>query len=276
MKLTYYGTAAAEGWPALFCECDACQRARMAGGRNMRTRSQSMIDDKILIDFPADTYHHMLTHGLPLPSIRHCLITHNHADHLYPADFAMRGPNFTHRKQEFPLTVYGSAPTGTSLNSLLENKKFMSTNRIKFTKLEPFLEYSIEHYKIIPLQANHDPNTSPLIYLISDGASTLLYANDTGIHMKETWEYLEAKRPRINMISLDCTEGTNVCSNYHMGLSANIEFANRLEKLGCISGSTLRYLNHFSHNGKAIYDEMVPLAAKQGFSVSYDGLEVEF
>ena len=55
MKLQYFGTAAAEGWPALFCGCDACRRAREAGGRNIRTRSQALIDDKLLIDFPADT-----------------------------------------------------------------------------------------------------------------------------------------------------------------------------------------------------------------------------
>ena len=33
MKITYYGTAAAEAWPGVFCRCDACERARAAGGR---------------------------------------------------------------------------------------------------------------------------------------------------------------------------------------------------------------------------------------------------
>lgn len=28
MKLKYFGTAAAEGVPALFCKCDLCQEAR--------------------------------------------------------------------------------------------------------------------------------------------------------------------------------------------------------------------------------------------------------
>ena len=35
-------------------------------------------------------------------------------------------------------------------------------------------------------------------------------------------------------------------------------------------------LNHFSHNGKHVsYDEFVPLAAAQGFEVSFDGMTVE-
>ena len=31
MKFKYLGTAAAEGWPAMFCSCDACNRARTSG-----------------------------------------------------------------------------------------------------------------------------------------------------------------------------------------------------------------------------------------------------
>lgn len=55
MEIQYLGTAAAEGWPALFCDCDICRRARAAGGKDLRTRTQSMIDGTILIDFPPDT-----------------------------------------------------------------------------------------------------------------------------------------------------------------------------------------------------------------------------
>ena len=50
MKLTYLGTAAAEGWPAAFCNCDGCRAARRLGGRNIRTRSQALVDDALLLD----------------------------------------------------------------------------------------------------------------------------------------------------------------------------------------------------------------------------------
>ncbi|HBN84914.1 MAG TPA: hypothetical protein DDZ89_13850, partial [Clostridiales bacterium] len=77
MRFKYLGTAAAEGWPAMFCQCEACKKARKAGGKNIRTRSQAVVDDKLLIDFPADTYMHVLYQGLDLANIQHCLITHN-------------------------------------------------------------------------------------------------------------------------------------------------------------------------------------------------------
>lgn len=56
-----------------------------------------------------------------------------------------------------------------------------------------------------------------------------------------------------------------------MGLSAARETYDRLQQLGCVSGSTIAYVNHFSHNGGKIYDELLPLAAAEGFQVSYDG-----
>ena len=51
MKLTYHGTAAAEAFPGMFCTCDTCERARKAGGRNIRGRSQALVNDDLLIDF---------------------------------------------------------------------------------------------------------------------------------------------------------------------------------------------------------------------------------
>ena len=56
MKFRFLGTAAAEGIPALFCECAVCKEAREKGGRHIRTRSQALIDDDLLIDFNADSY----------------------------------------------------------------------------------------------------------------------------------------------------------------------------------------------------------------------------
>ena len=50
MEIQYLGTAAAEGLPALFCGCDICNRARKAGGKEVRTRTQSIVDGRLLIE----------------------------------------------------------------------------------------------------------------------------------------------------------------------------------------------------------------------------------
>ncbi len=63
MKLTYLGTGAAEGVPSLFCQCDNCKQSRALGGRNIRSRSQALINGELLIDFPADTFWHFIKYN---------------------------------------------------------------------------------------------------------------------------------------------------------------------------------------------------------------------
>lgn len=50
MKVTFLGNGASEGIPALFCECNLCRQARQR--HIYHTRSQLMINDDLLIDFP--------------------------------------------------------------------------------------------------------------------------------------------------------------------------------------------------------------------------------
>ncbi len=60
MKLQYLGTAAAEAIPAIWCNCEVCQNARKMRGKDIRTRSQVLINEDLMVDFPPDAYMHML------------------------------------------------------------------------------------------------------------------------------------------------------------------------------------------------------------------------
>ena len=73
MKIKYLGTAAYEGIPSLFCECETCKKARAFKGKNIRTRSQALINDDLLIDFPPDTLVHANTYGIDFQRIHHYL-----------------------------------------------------------------------------------------------------------------------------------------------------------------------------------------------------------
>jgi phosphoribosyl 1,2-cyclic phosphate phosphodiesterase len=113
-----------------------------------------------------------------------------------------------------------------------------------------------------------------VIYLIRKEDRCIFYANDTGYFPAETWQYLEDHRPRIDFVSLDCTFGVQSNRSNHMGLTACVEVKERLIKLGCAGETTIFCANHFSHNGQATYDELVPIAEQHGFQVSYDGMEI--
>lgn len=75
MKLTYLGTVAAEGFPEVFCNCEYCKEARKLKCKNIRTCSQSIINDDLLIDLPADTYMHFLDNDIEGDKIKYLFMT---------------------------------------------------------------------------------------------------------------------------------------------------------------------------------------------------------
>ena len=276
MKIKFLGTAAAEGIPALFCDCPVCENARKVGGKEVKTRSQAIVDDKILIDFPADTYMHALYGGLDLVSVRHCIITHGHMDHLYERDFWCRNKTIGNGSVDGTvLEVYMTDLTRQDATAYYDKK--VDKNRVRYNTVKAFEPFCIEDYRIIPLRAYHDVTTEPVFYIIEHGEKTLLYANDTGYFLDETWEYLAKYERKFDFVSLDCTG--MMIPNYrhgHMGLTVDAEVVDRLREMGLCDDSTTVYVNHFSHNGKATHEELVAEAEKYGFGVTYDGLEVEF
>lgn len=272
MRLQYLGTAAAEGWPAIYCGCEACKRAKEAGGRNIRTRSQAIVDGKLLIDFPPDTYLHMLHNGLDLNYIDSVLITHTHPDHFFPYDLDYRREGFSHVPADAPrvLTVYGTAQVGKELEPIVAR----SGGRLEFEEMRIAEAHIIAGHSVTALPADHDPSSGSVIYLIGNGkGSNLLYAHDTGYFPEETWHYLQTFRCGITGVSLDCTGGLGAqYRNGHMGTEACCQVRDRLFELGLVNQYTAFCLHHFSHNGKSIYDDIKDPAAEMGFAVSYDGM----
>ena len=275
MQIQYFGTAAAEGWPGLFCRCGVCERARQAGGKNLRTRSQALIDGKILVDFPADTYLHMLRDGLDLPSIHTLILTHSHQDHWYPEDLAFRGEGFSHDIDGM-LDIYGNDACAARLRAILPivGQGMMDAMQARYHEVTAFSPFTAEGYTITPLRALHNRAENCLIYLIEKDGKALLYANDTGLFPEDTWEYLRGGR--LDLVSMDCTmqqvkEGTN-----HMGIEDNVELCARLKELGCLHEGTKYVVTHFSHNGGLLHEELEERVRPYGFLVAYDGLTVDF
>lgn len=273
MKIKYLGTAAFEGVPSLFCNCRTCRKSREAGGRNLRSRSQALIDDDLLIEFNPDTVWHYQRYNFDWNKIGDCLITHSHSDHLYPSDIEM-----AHRMyggEHRPLRLYAAKSgyeivraaadktDGGAIACLIEEGK-------RFTAADG-------KYTVLPLRANHDGASSPVIYSVSCGGKRLLYAHDTGVFTDEAWKGLK-EEGRYDLVSLDCTGcgGGNEWRDGHMSLKTNIETAERMRADGLIDEKTILVVNHFSHNGGQTYDELVKEAEPLGFIVSYDGLEIEF
>lgn len=276
MKIKFLGTAAAEGIPALFCRCRVCRNALAVRGKEVKTRSQAILDDKILIDFPADTYMHMLWHNVDLTVVRTLIVTHNHMDHYHERDFWCRLPGIANEIGEEPLTVYATAPAIAQGHAYMD-KHLTDNERIRFIEIAPFVPFEAEGYRFIALKANHDPGAGAVFYIIEKDGKSILYANDTGLFPQESVDFLATYGKRFDFVSLDCT-GMLLPNwrNGHMGLDTNAEMYKKLTEMGLCDEKTVAYVNHFSHNGGATHEELVVAAAEHGFGVTYDGCEVEF
>lgn len=276
MKMKYLGTGAAEGIPAMFCECKTCMEARRTAGKNIRTRSQALVDGKLLIDFPADTYVHSIQYGINLATVKSCLITHSHSDHLYPADIEMRKPGFSHIDTLGPLTFY-SGKSGCDMLKAEAEKYNVGEDRVRVEQIELFKPFKVEEYTVTALRATHGVDTSPVVFLIERDGRTLFYSNDTSEYPSDTMDYLRTYGKHIDLLSLDCTEANGACTYAgHLTLSRCVELVNNMKYLKIIDNDTRVVLNHFSHNGVSVlYDDFVKLAGKYGYEVSYDGMEIE-
>ncbi|MEF9959848.1 MAG: MBL fold metallo-hydrolase [Niameybacter sp.] len=277
MELKYLGTAAYEGFPGLFCECEACKMAESKGGKNIRTRTSMLINKDTLIDFSPDAYLHKLKYNLNLAKVRHFVITHSHSDHFNPLDLMARCEgNYAHFDAENKgsvVGVYGNDKVKACLDQAIQIEFGGNQSFIGYTQVVPFTTYEVGTLKVTPLLAQHQTDEQSLIYLIEEDGKTLLYGNDTGIFPEETFEYL--KTVKLDVVSLDCTHGAKHRGGYgHLGLESCVEVKERLLEIGSATENTTFILTHFSHNGGLCHEDLEKQAKPYQFVVSYDGMEL--
>lgn len=270
MQLRLLGTAAAEGFPGIFCECDACLKARELGGKNIRTRSSLMINEKYKIDFPPDTYLHVLKYKLDLSKLEHLLITHAHEDHFYPDDLRMRRYPIAHLRHNRPLHVYGDKWVLERMNI---DDPIWAAGGIIPHLLEPYREYQIGEMTVTTLRANHFPEKSALNYVFQLEGKTVLYGCDSTVYREETWEVL--RKFKLDVAFIDSTNGILPDSSVHAGIEGVKEIKRRLIEQGSADENTRFIATHFSHNGGIDHEEFERRYADANIEVGYDGMLVE-
>lgn len=270
MKIQILGTAAAEGWPALFCACETCQRARTAGGKNYRSRASVMINDNIKIDLNPDTYHHMVTHGLDLSRLEHLVFTHSHEDHLTPSELSYLREPFAHNRKKVPLDVWASQDV---LNAITAFHQDPEARQMRLHSVKPFETYDLDGVKMTPVIAHHKQDEQCLNWLIGDLDHAVLYASDTGPYKQETLDYLAGVR--LDMLISECTGGFMPDMGTHMTVPAVQQLRDQLEKSGSLNDGCTVVLTHFSHNMGLLHEEMEERVRDDGFIVAYDGIILE-
>ncbi|MGN0172145.1 MAG: MBL fold metallo-hydrolase [Acutalibacteraceae bacterium] len=277
MKLQYMGTAAAEAFPAIFCHCDACNRARALGGKNIRLRSGLIVNDTVMIDFCPDAAALAIRLGLDLGSVRDLFVTHSHGDHFDVQDLFMRSvPVFCHLgddKNVPPLHVHANDGCRQALDAYaaLEGAYDGFLDVQPLTYFEPHTAENGLTFTYLP--ANHKPDEQAGIYFFTDGRVQAVYAHDTGVFPQETMAFLKQKL--LDFISLDCCYGKNSNRNGHMGMPQNREMVAALRDAGALKDTATVVVNHFSHNCGQLHEELEAEVKDDGFVVAFDGMTVE-
>lgn len=278
MQMQYLGTAAAEGIPALFCQCPLCTKARELKGKDIRGRSGAIIDDELMIDFPPDSLTYAVKFNLDLAKIKYLVVTHSHTDHFAPADLVLRLPGcYCHMTDGEPvLHVYGNHEVlRLTENALMTEYQTADVDFLQVHLFHAFQKTQIGSFFVTPLPATHKPDEDAYIYLIQKEDKTLLYAHDTGIFPQSVFQYLQEKKTRIDIISLDCTCCTHKDGHNHMGLPDNAAVLKKLKASQIITDRTMCFISHFSHNGALTHAQLEEEALKYGVTVAYDGMKID-
>ena len=269
MKIQWLGTAAAEGWPAVFCRCEACREAARLGGRNIRTRAAAIVDDVLLIDLDPDLYAQKLHLGLDLCLLKDILVTHNHGDHLTPLYIEFRKPVY-YGKRLPVIPVYGP---GDVMDELMPYAEYLEMHAV-----EAGDEFDTSMHHVTALPAVHSAKAGKF-YLIERDGKSFLYMHDTGFQCDAALEMLKrrVKHP-IDVISMDCTYGPNPLPpgyTSHMGFAENIRLRERLIRDSTADAHTRFVSSHFSHNGHMLHEEMRRCMEPHGIEIAYDGMIAE-
>lgn len=270
MKLTFLGTAAAEAVPAHFCICDTCRTARKNGGKDIRKRCCYLLNDDTLIDYGPDIWTQSIMYGFDLADIKQIIFTHAHEDHLDPVELIWRSPGYS-KVEEF-IDIFGDARVHEKIAERVDYEKA----RMRQNQVCPGDVFSAGNLKFLALRADHDPASTPLNYVISDGDINILIANDTGFWDDSNWNYIKNYGKKLDLAVIECTGAVKVPLNRgHLGQNHTVLFRDKLAELGVLKENCRCITNHFSHNGAPLHSDMEDFFKPHGIEVAFDGLTVE-
>lgn len=277
MKISFLGTAAAEGVPSLFCNCEYCNNIRKKGASEFRSRTQVMIDGKLCIDFPPEAYSNSLKYGYNFSALQYLLVTHSHMDHFYAHDFILRG--YKYAKLAAPvLEIYGNEEVRAVYGECTarEMKAEVAPN-LKFNLIAPYSKLKVGAYDVMAIPAQHSKTEDALLFYISDGKRGYLHLHDTGRICDKALDFLKDNGAKAHVVAFDCTfvEQTAGEISRHMGIEDDMVIKEKLLSRGIIDKDTKIIITHFSHNANPTRERLKGVEEKYGVVAAYDGMEVD-
>lgn len=267
MEIKFLGTGAAEGIPALFCNCVTCQNTRKLKGKNIRKRSSLLINNDLLIDMGPDLSISCTIHDVNLNSLKYILVTHCHFDHFYPENLEIRSERYQYNN--FPdLKLLGNSSVFYKLNQMGYKDEELHINRIE---AELYKKYMFGEYVVEPIPANHAHEFGmALNYIVKFNNKSLLYATDTGIY-EDSW-IQHIKNEFFDCIIIDGTNLFTNTSTNHLNLDGLKLMLKKLSNANTIDSHTIIICTHFSHEGIPLHDKLQNKLHSYNIIAAFDGM----
>jgi phosphoribosyl 1,2-cyclic phosphate phosphodiesterase len=270
MRLFFLGTAAAEGYPGIFCKCQNCIQARQLGGNNLRFRSAMLVNDDLLIDFGPDLQAAALKFNLSLWGITTGLVTHAHLDHFFPGHFKMRANPFSGILPPPTMHLFGPQDV---VAILAEDFPDLTALHLESQTVHAFDTWVCGGYTFTAFHAFHAVESlEALFYSVDDGKHAILYATDTGIFPEDTRQALTGRS--FDVIVLEETLGTGKYDQ-HLGFDTFLEQVQWMRSSGMLRPGGRVIAHHFSHAGNPPHGELEAKLRPFDVEAAYDGLVVE-
>jgi phosphoribosyl 1,2-cyclic phosphate phosphodiesterase len=250
MKVTFLGTGAAEGIPAINCDCHHCQRARVEGGKLQRERSAILFqlpDYNLLVEVPPNT--RGLINKYQVNDLQGILATHAVYSHIGGL-------------KEFE---YWSTP----LDFLAETNLFKEIHKKHWTERLNEIMFHIPYYPGAALDFGHFSLTpfaarrhQPIFGLsIKAGEKRIVYASSTPNRLTNYTRCLMAGAD-VLIVNTPTFEPPK---EDHITLVEAIELKDQV-------GAKQLILTHINHNNRP-HDELEEYVSQfPGVIVAYDGL----
>lgn len=284
--MRFLGTGAGEGIPNPFCKCRVCANARMRKGKEIRTRSSLLLDEKTIIDIGADFFAQSFLYDVCFADIEHVLYTHMHDDHI---NYTMIWERFvSHSGSSKPLNIYIVDEAYKFFTDFylispltLGREDYLGENRINIIRLEFNKSYNIGGRTVTPVRAAHSTSfeANGSSFLIEKDDLCIFYALDSGYFTEEAFDMLKNKR--LDILICECTfpsidAGMNKSSG-HMDIQMLIKTLDRLYAENAITADTDIYISHIGSSGmthEELADYFSSLDKNYKLIAAYDNLEI--
>jgi len=267
MNIRLLGTGAADGIPGFFGNDSVSCYARENGGKDVRTRSAALVDGVLKIDFPPDTLNQVQRNSLDALDWTALLFTHSDDDHFAVDELQYALFPFTDL-DHLPYTIFANRQICEEIRGRYPDWP------IELFETRSFESFTHGAYTIMPVRATHIADEDCHNLIIEKDAKKILYATDTGIWPKETFEFL--KGYRLDLLVIECTDGFNdSIYNGHLNIRAVVQVVSTLRLEGILDSSSRVVTTHHGHHGDARHCDLERAFSPHQIEPGYDGMLIE-